>query len=65
MDLNILLDTWRLKSEHQEERKGKKTECPSRHLTCGIEVFSKDAWKWSLLTSEPLREWDGEILRYN
>ncbi len=65
MGLNIQLATSRLKSKRQEARKGKKTECPSRYLTCDIEVFSKDRWKWSLLTPGPLRELDGEIVRYN
>lgn len=62
MGLNIPLATSRLKSERQEQRKEKKkTDCPSRYLTCNIELFSKDARKWSLLTSEPLREEDGGV----
>lgn len=50
-ELNIQPKPSGWKREREEE-----AECPSRYLTCDIEVFSKDAWKWSLVTSEPLWE---------
>lgn len=70
MGLNIQLPTTGLNTIIQSTRKREKeenTQYSSRYLTCVTEVFfSKDEMeKWNLLTSEPLRGLDGEILRYD